>query len=184
VKVLHPLRMHVSLAGHSGLSLLWLAAVLTLTGAGLFLAPWPAARAAGPIVVTSLLDDGSPGTLRWAINQANGAAGPDTISFTVTGTVALGGALILVLGVLTWKQARVYADVGTLWQDTLARNPACWKERRASSGKRSMPGGGGRSAGRQSRAMSDGSEGYSPSSMACFFRITPTAFWWAILAIS
>ena len=30
------------------------------------------------------------------------------------------------LGVLTWKQARIYADQKTLWQDTLAKNPACW----------------------------------------------------------
>jgi tetratricopeptide (TPR) repeat protein len=40
--------------------------------------------------------------------------------------IALGGALILVLGVLTWKQAHIYADEETLWQDTLAENPACY----------------------------------------------------------
>jgi tetratricopeptide (TPR) repeat protein len=33
---------------------------------------------------------------------------------------------MIVLGVLTWKQAHIYADQETLWQDTLARNPACW----------------------------------------------------------
>ena len=38
----------------------------------------------------------------------------------------LGSALILALGVLTWKQSHIYADQETLWQDTLAKNPACW----------------------------------------------------------
>ena len=40
--------------------------------------------------------------------------------------VAVGGALLLVLGVLTWKQAAIYADEETVWRDTLAKNPACW----------------------------------------------------------
>jgi hypothetical protein len=39
--------------------------------------------------VTSLLDDGSAGTLRWAINQANANPGPDTIDFQVTGMIEL-----------------------------------------------------------------------------------------------
>jgi tetratricopeptide (TPR) repeat protein len=33
------------------------------------------------------------------------------------------GALLLVLAVLTWRQAGMYADNETLWQTTLARNP-------------------------------------------------------------
>ena len=33
------------------------------------------------------------------------------------------GALLLTLGVLTWRQCRMYADVETLWRTTLARNP-------------------------------------------------------------
>ena len=36
------------------------------------------------------------------------------------------GGLLLVLGVLTWKQAHIYAEQETLWQDTLAKNPASW----------------------------------------------------------
>jgi len=36
---------------------------------------------------------------------------------------ALNGALLLTLGVLTWRQCGMYADVDTLWRATLARNP-------------------------------------------------------------
>ena len=35
-------------------------------------------------------------------------------------------SLLLLLAVLTWKQSAIYADAKTLWQDTLAKNPACW----------------------------------------------------------
>jgi protein O-mannosyl-transferase len=35
----------------------------------------------------------------------------------------LGGALLLVLGVLTWKQCGMYADIEKLWRTTLDRNP-------------------------------------------------------------
>ncbi|MFO0937164.1 MAG: serine/threonine-protein kinase [Gemmataceae bacterium] len=38
----------------------------------------------GTILVTSTLDDGSPGTLRWAINEANTRQGEDTIAFDPT----------------------------------------------------------------------------------------------------
>jgi len=34
--------------------------------------------------------------------------------------------LLLVLGVLTWRQSGIYSDVETLYQETLARNPASW----------------------------------------------------------
>ncbi|MGA2787094.1 MAG: tetratricopeptide repeat protein [Verrucomicrobiota bacterium] len=33
------------------------------------------------------------------------------------------GMLLLVLGLLTWRQCGMYADIKTLWQATLARNP-------------------------------------------------------------
>jgi tetratricopeptide (TPR) repeat protein len=39
---------------------------------------------------------------------------------------ALGGALLLILGVLTWRQCGMYVNVETLWRTTLAENPACW----------------------------------------------------------
>jgi tetratricopeptide (TPR) repeat protein len=40
--------------------------------------------------------------------------------------VAAGGVLLLGLGVLTWKQASIYADQETLWRDTVAKNPTSW----------------------------------------------------------
>jgi tetratricopeptide (TPR) repeat protein len=36
------------------------------------------------------------------------------------------GALLALLGTLTWRQARIYHDLEMLWRDTLAKNPACW----------------------------------------------------------
>ena len=41
-------------------------------------------------------------------------------------TPALGGLLLAILGLLTWRQCRMYADVESLWRTTLARNPDCW----------------------------------------------------------
>jgi tetratricopeptide (TPR) repeat protein len=40
--------------------------------------------------------------------------------------VIVSGALLLVLGVLTWRQANLYRDSETLWRATLARNPGSW----------------------------------------------------------
>ncbi len=34
--------------------------------------------------------------------------------------------LLAVLGVLTWRQCRIYHDAATLYRTTLAQNPACW----------------------------------------------------------
>jgi Flp pilus assembly protein TadD len=36
------------------------------------------------------------------------------------------GALVLVLGALTWQRAHVYASAQELWADTLQRNPQAW----------------------------------------------------------
>ena len=35
------------------------------------------------------------------------------------------GTLLLVLGLLTWRQCGIYASLDTLWRDTLAKNPNC-----------------------------------------------------------
>ncbi len=39
---------------------------------------------------------------------------------------ALSGALLLVLGVMTWRQTGIYYNLETLWRDTIARNPEAW----------------------------------------------------------
>jgi tetratricopeptide (TPR) repeat protein len=36
------------------------------------------------------------------------------------------GTLLLVLGMLTWRQCAIYADIETLWQTTARLNPNCW----------------------------------------------------------
>jgi tetratricopeptide (TPR) repeat protein len=33
---------------------------------------------------------------------------------------------LIVLGALTWKQAHIYRDAQTVWQDTIVKNPSCW----------------------------------------------------------
>jgi tetratricopeptide (TPR) repeat protein len=38
----------------------------------------------------------------------------------------LGGVLLLGLGVLSWRQCRMYHDDDTLWLTTRGRNPTCW----------------------------------------------------------
>jgi tetratricopeptide (TPR) repeat protein len=38
----------------------------------------------------------------------------------------LSASLLLVLGALTWQQARIYQDLETLWGDTLTKNPQSW----------------------------------------------------------
>ncbi len=51
----------------------------------------------GDFIVNSTLDDGSDGTLRWAVDQANATPGPNTITFdpavfTTAQTITLGGS--------------------------------------------------------------------------------------------
>jgi tetratricopeptide (TPR) repeat protein len=43
-------------------------------------------------------------------------------------TAGLPAAVLLLaaLGTLTFRQSGIYRDIKTLWQDTLAKNPACW----------------------------------------------------------
>jgi tetratricopeptide (TPR) repeat protein len=47
---------------------------------------------------------------------------------SVKKAVTVGGSvlLILVLGVLTWRQSRMYSDVETLYRASLERNPSSW----------------------------------------------------------
>jgi protein O-mannosyl-transferase len=50
----------------------------------------------------------------------------ERISSRRSATIACCFMLILVLGVLTWRQCRMYRDVETLYRESLARNPASW----------------------------------------------------------
>ncbi|HTS19728.1 MAG TPA: tetratricopeptide repeat protein [Verrucomicrobiae bacterium] len=34
--------------------------------------------------------------------------------------------VLLILGVSSWQQARIYRDAETVWRDTIAKNPGCW----------------------------------------------------------
>jgi len=36
------------------------------------------------------------------------------------------GVVILILGVLTWKQGYIYKDAEALWRDTILKNPSAW----------------------------------------------------------
>jgi fibronectin-binding autotransporter adhesin len=72
-----------------------LAGVLAL---GVVVAVPSAASAAPSLLVTSLLDDGSGGTLREAVDAANLAAGPDVIDITAVGTIALDSVLTITDG--------------------------------------------------------------------------------------
>ena len=42
-------------------------------------------------------------------------------------STALGGALLAVLGVLTWRQSAIYTDSEALWRATVAVNPGSWR---------------------------------------------------------
>jgi protein O-mannosyl-transferase len=54
------------------------------------------------------------------------AGATERISSRRAVTIACGFMLILVLGVLTWRQNRTYCDVETLYRESLARNPGSW----------------------------------------------------------
>jgi predicted outer membrane repeat protein len=76
-------------------------AVLALAAAGVVLFP-TAASAAPPIIVTSVLDDGTPGTLRAAITAADAAPGADVIGFALpAGSVIQLLSAITAVGALT-----------------------------------------------------------------------------------
>src|SRR5439155_13911158 len=40
--------------------------------------------------------------------------------------IASGGAVLITLSFLTWRQSAMYRDLETLWRTTIAKNPGCW----------------------------------------------------------
>src|SRR5919198_3759933 len=88
--------MYTSIRLHLGIRAL-LALLVTLALLGL-LTPAPA-RAAS-FTVTTLADSGS-GSLRQAIEDANGTTGADTITFDLSGTIVLASTLPPIAGELT-----------------------------------------------------------------------------------
>ena len=40
--------------------------------------------------------------------------------------IASGGAILICLSLLTWRQSASYRDLETLWRTTIAKNPTCW----------------------------------------------------------
>jgi len=48
-----------------------------------------------------------------------------SLLFRATGCTACGG-VIVILGMLVWHQGHIYADLETLWRDTLSKNPTAW----------------------------------------------------------
>jgi hypothetical protein len=80
-----------------------LVAVLTICVSALPFAMWNTPVQAATFTVTSLSDDGSAGTLRWAITQANTTAGADTIAVdnSLNGTITLTSNLPAITEALT-----------------------------------------------------------------------------------
>ena len=59
------------------------------------------------------------GIEQWGLTPARGMS--KGFGLTVLGLIVL-----LVLGVLTWRQAHVYKNLETLWRDTIDKNPQAW----------------------------------------------------------
>src|SRR5205814_2576200 len=45
---------------------------------------------------------------------------------TVLAMRVMSGVVIVALGALTWQRASAFADLESLWRDTIARNPDAW----------------------------------------------------------
>ncbi len=64
-----------------------------------------------------------PYASRWLLGRIDREGASPGVRLTAR-SLAVG--LVLLLGVLTWNQARAYRDEATLWKDTIAKNPDSW----------------------------------------------------------
>ena len=92
-------------------------------------------RAPGPPVREQLGSPGQPDpehSLNNAVDSLSGRQGllaeksPSPGRRGLPWHPILSAAILLTLGLLTWRQAGIYRDLETLYTDTLARNPGCW----------------------------------------------------------
>jgi tetratricopeptide (TPR) repeat protein len=65
----------------------------------------------GPIALASAAIAGPVDSLKWKTSQV---------------TLVLGAGVLMALGTLSWRQARVYRDAETIWADTLSKNAQSW----------------------------------------------------------
>jgi len=66
------------------------------------------------------------GLIAFAAGTWGGALGRTRSAAAAALLQALAAALVLFLGVLTWRQSRMYDDIQTFYETTLAKNPNCW----------------------------------------------------------
>jgi len=57
-----------------------------------------------------------------AVVKATDRLGPSRRWMGITGA----GVVLLILGILTWRQGRLYLDAETLWRDSVTKNPQAW----------------------------------------------------------
>jgi tetratricopeptide (TPR) repeat protein len=72
--------------------------------------------------IIALAADGGAG-VAWGFARREGGRGGALARRLL---VAVPGAVLAALFVLTWRQSAVYRDAGALYSDTLAKNPGCW----------------------------------------------------------
>jgi tetratricopeptide (TPR) repeat protein len=99
--------------------------IFALAAAGLVRARDRFLRRAGPRVRTDVAAAVTPPVSRatTAAAEQHGPATPLVIRYAGSGVIFV---LLVTLGTLTWRQAGMYRDAFTLYETTLARNPAAW----------------------------------------------------------
>ena len=66
------------------------------------------------------------GSVQWQFEAWIRAASGSAAARLRTAELCIGIVVLLMLGILTWRQSYVYRDSTTLWMDTLKKNPRSW----------------------------------------------------------